>query len=160
MRFLILYKTRYQSAKAYALWLKEELKNTDAVNVNQYKSIEVENYDCVIIGSSVDQNRLSILDFLNEHLTDFEGKSIYLFSVGVAYPFEKRRIDLSEQFSPELKARLAGYYHLPGRFNFSKLGWGTRILFWLRGIKENDVFISKKKLMPMIRAIKNDFELR
>lgn len=160
MRFLILYKTRYQSAKDYALWLKEELKNTDAVNVNQYKSIEINKYDAVIIGSSVEQNNLSVLDFLNAHLDEFSGKPIYLFSVGMALPFEKRKMNLSDQFPNELKKRLSGYYHLPGRFNFSKLKWSTRVLFWLQGIKDNDFYVNKKRLTPLIKAIKKDFNLR
>jgi len=80
---LVVYFSKYGSAKKYAEWIAEELGG-DSYAINEVKNIDLFQYDIIILGCSLypETNR-NIKDFVN-NLEKLKDKNFVLFTCGAA----------------------------------------------------------------------------
>ena len=128
MDAVIIYKGKYGATRQYAAWLGEELKllvqDTGTINGEQ-----LNNYDTLIIGSSVYIGKLQIEKWLKNNLSFLRNKKIFFFQVAATPPEqkEKRQVYNETGIPKEIQGNCS-FYFLHGRLNIKKLSWPDRLL--------------------------------
>lgn len=91
MNGIILYKSKYGSAKRYAQWLSEETGfaciETQKADIN-----EIEKYDVIILGGGIYASGIAGITFLKKNISRLKDKKIAVFCCG-ASPYEKEAFE-------------------------------------------------------------------
>lgn len=115
MRTIVLYKSKYGSAKQYAEWIAEALDckmaETGSVGVD-----ELADCDCILIGGGIYAGGVKGLKWLKKNYSRLSGKRIAVFAVG-ASPYNKE--DEEEAAQTNLQGELAGlpFFYLRGKWD-------------------------------------------
>lgn len=80
MKGLVLYKGKYGATKQYANWVGEKLDAT-VVEAAALSSLLLQNYDYLVIGSSVYMEKLVLADWLKKNGDLFKNRKLFLFVV-------------------------------------------------------------------------------
>ncbi len=87
---VVLYQSKYGSAKKYAEWLREAL-SCDIVETKKAKIDDIATYDTVISGGGIYAGGIAGLSFLKKHWEALEGKRIAVFAAG-ASPYDEKSV--------------------------------------------------------------------
>ncbi len=91
MNGIVIYKSKYGSARKYAKWISKETGfrciDVDKVNVKALRD-----YDTIIIGGGVYASGVPAFSFLKKHIDQLAGKKILTFCCG-ASPFDQKFFD-------------------------------------------------------------------
>jgi menaquinone-dependent protoporphyrinogen IX oxidase len=128
MRAVIIYKGKYGATKQYADWLGEELalpvRNANIINYEQ-----LDQYDTLVIGTSVYIGKLRIESWLKRNLAHLRNKRILFFQVAGSPPGEiEKRLSYNAGGIPEEILERCKFYFLPGRLVIDKLFWKDRFM--------------------------------
>jgi menaquinone-dependent protoporphyrinogen IX oxidase len=82
MKGLVIYKGRYGATKQYAMWIGQELELAVA-SADRFPQGYLNDYDFVIIGSSVYIGKLEIAKWLKKNFNTLASKKLFFFQVGV-----------------------------------------------------------------------------
>mgnify|MGYP001333542937 CR=1 FL=1 len=123
---VVLYQSKYGSAKRYAQWLAEEL-SCDLIETKKAKIEEVVKYDVIILGGGVYASGIAGSSFLRKHYARLREKKIVVFAVG-ASPHDEKVMNIIRERN--LKGELAGIpcFYFRGGWNEEKMSWLDRFL--------------------------------
>ena len=128
MKGLIVYKGKYGATRQYAEWLAEELR-VSAESADTVTSAKLNDYDVILIGTSVYIGRLKIAAWIKKNESLLENKKIILFLVSATKPTEKEKLDeYARSGIPEIIRKRSKIFYLPGRVILDKLSWSDRFL--------------------------------
>lgn len=125
MNCLVTYASKYGSAKRYAQWIAEAL-HCDILEVRQADRAALEKYDVVIHGGGLYAGGLNGLKAITKHFDVLAGKTIILFSCGLADPEDPENVahieaGIAKSLAPEM-ARQIRQFHFRGGIDYGKLG--------------------------------------
>ena len=145
MKTIILYQTKTGSTKQYAQWLSERIKNSELLDIHNYRKESVEKYDRVVIGSRTYMGKIQAQDFMEKHWEEIKDKDVHLFAVGI-FPQNSPESKASfEQIPQYIRDGLTGYVKLPGKIQLKELNFFDKLIFRLMKIEEQDL-VDKKNI--------------
>lgn len=145
MKALIIFKGKYGATRQYAQWLQEVL----SIPMRPPEEIAVENlneFDSVLIGSSVYIGKLMIRDWLRQNCKYLENKKLFFFVVCGTPDIDevsKERL-LTDNIPAKLRVD-SQVFLLPGRVIRKQLGWKDRLMLEIGARLEKDA--AKRKTM-------------
>lgn len=135
MKTLIVYDSYTGTVEKCAKILAEQLSNADLVNISKQKLPDLQNYDCVVIGSYVHAGHISkkIKKFVAQNLESIRNKKIgiYLCMVAQKEHFEQY---MNDNFNKELLRITKVKDFFGGELNYEKMNFLFR--FILRQIEK------------------------
>ena len=165
MKAIIIYKGKYGATKQYATWLGQETgipaRDADIINGDQ-----LDDYDTLLIGSSVYVGRLKIRKWLKRNFLHLINKKILFFQVAAAPPEEKdKRNGYNIASMPKEIFENCDFYFLPGRMIMKKLFWEDRILLRMGAKLAKDPrdkqamltdydHVTKEQIAPLVEAVR------
>lgn len=170
MKGLVVFKGRYGSTEEYANWIAEDLGFGLACS-DDIKKKDLENYDVLVIGSSVYTGRLRISEWLEENREILLKKPLYLFTVSGTHPTEDRILQRILNLSvPEEMHDRYRHYPLHGRLVSKKLtlkdrffiSFGSRISNGGVKPKGNPLrdydYVARDSINAMVEEIRRNIE--
>ena len=91
MKGIIIYRSKYGSARKYANWIAEET-GFQCIDVDKVSVKMLQDYDTVIIGGGVYASGVPAFAFLKKHIDRMAGKRIFTYCCG-ASPFDPKFFD-------------------------------------------------------------------
>ena len=129
-RTVVIYKTKYGSAKQYAQWLAEELK-ADLFESSRFAPEMFKDYENIIYGGSLYAVGILGISLIKNNFDKIKDKNVIVFSVGASPADEKPMNDVkTKNFTDEMLNNIK-YFHLRGAFDFTKLNWIHKFLMWM-----------------------------
>ena len=166
MKAIVIYQGKYGATKQYALWLGHEL-GLPVRNAKSINSGQLDNYDTLLVGTSVYIGRLQVKKWFETNLEFLRDKKIFLFQVAATPPEEtgKRMAYNNSGIPAELISNCKCYF-LPGRMIMKDLSWKDRFLLRIgarmaksKGDKKSMLtdfdLVKKENLAGILEGIKN-----
>lgn len=114
MNAIVIYKSKYGSAKCYARWIAEEL-GCDCVDVKKVKVEDLRDYDAIIYGGGLYAEMIAGITFITKNFDRLSDKKIVVFSTGIT-PLDCREYYdsyvLSKNFKPHMLEKIKVYNFL------------------------------------------------
>jgi menaquinone-dependent protoporphyrinogen IX oxidase len=131
---IVIYKSKYGSAKQYAKWLAEEL-DADIAECSPQAFANIEKYDTVIYGGSL--YAVGILGFalFKENFYKITADKIVVFTVGASPAWEEAVAEVRENNFPQEMRDKIMHVHLRGGFDYKGLNFIDKILMALLKLK-------------------------
>jgi menaquinone-dependent protoporphyrinogen IX oxidase len=146
MKGIVLYKSKYGATKQYANWIGKEL----GIPVSQIDNIKpglLDQFDYLILGSSVYIGKLLIAKWLKEKEKILEDKKLYFFVVCGTPPDKTDQLNSYLDVSvPENIRRNSDVFFLPGKMILKELSWLDRMLLKMGAKLTKDPKESKRML--------------
>lgn len=146
MKGIIIYKGKYGATQQYSEWLGQDL-SLPVVSAQDIKEDQLNEYDYILLGSSVYIGKLQIKEWLADNVTFLRHKKIFLFQVA-ATPIKEKEKRQAYNLSgiPGEILNNFDFYFLPGRMIMQKLSWKDRFMLRMgaRLIKDQN---AKKKML-------------
>lgn len=139
MKKVVLYKTKYGSAKQYAEWIAEDL-NCVAMDVKDVKVNDLKEYDTIILGGGLYANSIAGASLIVKNYDKLKNKNLVFFTVGIT-PIDCRdyydRLVMEKSFSEEMRGNVKVFNFL-GKMLTDELTLAHRsALKMLKGIMQN-----------------------
>jgi len=150
MRRVILYQSKFGSAKQYADWLREDLGNGDLMNLRDFDASELEGYEQVVVVSSIYVGEVMAMSFLKKHWQLLKEKETFLLVVGNAPPESEESKQSYLLIPDEIRTGLKGYYKVPGKIDFQKLGFMYKLMLWFKGVRQSEDKMDRGALSPLL----------
>ena len=173
---IVIYRSKYGSAKCYAEWIAEEL-SADLFDGTIVTINDLLKYDTIIFGGSLYAVGILGISLIKDHFEKIADKKVIIFSVG-ASPAVREALETvrNANFTPKMKLKVH-YFHLRGGFDYSKLGFIHKIMMCMLKLKikhkkpedrSNDEkemlsayekpvdFKNKKAISPIIRCANDE----
>lgn len=128
MKAIVIYKSKYGAARQYAHWIGSEL-NAPVVEADAVDVDKLQNYELLIIGSSVYIGKMMIGKWLQKNQAHLAGKKIFLFVVS-GTPVSKQD-QLNSYVTKSVPAEIsntAGKFFLPGKMIIKELSRFDRFM--------------------------------
>jgi menaquinone-dependent protoporphyrinogen IX oxidase len=133
-KVLIMYYSKYGTAKKYAKWIAEEL-NGDIFDIKNIKQNILVNYDTIILGSGLYAGNINGISILLENYEMLKEKKIIVFTCGLADCNKIETINtINKRFEkaiPENNRKNIKLFCLRGSINYKKLNLKHKIMMWL-----------------------------
>lgn len=133
-KIIVVYKSKYGSAKRYAEWIAEEV-HADLFECSRVSLSDLLKYDTIVFGGAL--YAIGIIGFalIKNNFKELKDKNVIVFSVGASPPRKETLNDvLNSNFTDEMKKKVS-FFHLRGGFNYSKLNFIDKLLMNLLRIK-------------------------
>lgn len=133
-KIIVIYRSKYGSAKRYAEWISEEVQ-ADLIDSKKVSLSQLLQYDMIVFGGALYVSGIIGFSLIRNNYNRLKDKKIIVFSVGAA-PSRQDTVNdvLDHNFSREMREHIS-YYHLRGSFDFSKLNFIDKVLMTLLRIK-------------------------
>ncbi|WP_312642231.1 flavodoxin domain-containing protein [Hydrogenoanaerobacterium sp.] len=120
---VVVYQSKYGSTKKYAQWLAERL-DCELFKASQIKADRLEQYDTILFGGGLYASGISGISLITNHFEKLKGKTIAVFTVGLADPNQKEQFGtiLERNFTEEMRSQIR-IFHLRGGIDYKKLGF-------------------------------------
>lgn len=126
MNAIVIYHSKYGSAKRYAEWLAEEL-SADLSPLKGFIPARLAEYDTVIFGGGIYAGGINGLSFVKKHYPANREKRWFVFATGLAPVRETTLPALREHnFQGELQS--IPCFALRGGMDYSSLRWNDKLL--------------------------------
>lgn len=123
MKAVIVYKGKYGATRQYANWLSEKL-SLPVFDADHLDSNLLNNYDVVILGSSVYIGKLELRKWITKNAGILEKKRLFLYQVAGSPPEDREKRNTYNRNSlPASIMSRCKFYFLPGRLVKEKLSW-------------------------------------
>lgn len=164
MKAAILYSGKYGSTRKYAYWINEH--NSFPVFDLAKERPNLEEYDLLILGSSIIAMKPTIQKWLKAHWPIIRSKSIMLFTVSGTEPGHPNLQEwLNQSLSPEMLQSMH-CVALRGRLALQELPWWLRLSMKLAARVEKDPetkkrmaegfdYMDKSSIEPILQWISN-----
>lgn len=118
---VVVFKSKYGSAKRYAQWIAEEL-NADLFESPETDIENLMKYNTIIYGGSLYAVGILGFSLIKNNFGKIRDKKVIVFSVGASPAYPKALNDVkNKNFTEEMKEKVH-FFHLRGAFDFNKLG--------------------------------------
>lgn len=146
MKSIVIYKGKYGATAQYAQWLGKELK-IPVYSSDHSDDANLEEYDLIIIGTSVYIGKLQIGPWLKANLPFIRNKKIILFLVAGTPAHEKEKLEgyLKSGIPKEIWQNCQPFY-LPGKMIMKNLSWKDRFMLKMGARLAKDPRESKRML--------------
>ena len=126
MSGVIVYKTKYGSAKKYAQWLSEST-GYDCMSVDEADIRKVSEYDTVVMSGSVYASGISCVSYLRKNIGKLKDKRIAVFTCA-ASPYDEKFFN--ELVANNMKGELTGIpvFYGRGRYDLKNMTFADRTL--------------------------------
>jgi menaquinone-dependent protoporphyrinogen IX oxidase len=133
-KFLVIYFSKYGTTKKYAEWISSEL-NGDIFDIKDVDYNTLENYDVIILGSSLYAGKISGIKIFLENYKILQNKKLIIFTCGLAdynkieniNTIEKR---LEKEIPENIRQNIKVFY-LRGGINYKKLNFKHKMIMGL-----------------------------
>lgn len=125
MKGIVIYDSKYGSAKQYAQWIGEDAR-FETIDIKRVKSLE--GYDCIVIGTWVMAEKPNAGKWILKNWKKLKDKKVVLYTTSGADKNDPVQLKNFENFFPEEIAKKIRYFPLNGRMIFSKMNWLDRTL--------------------------------
>lgn len=129
---VVIYGSKYGSAKKYAEWIAEELA-ADLVEFTEISADEMAEYETIIFGGALYAVGILGFELIKKNFERIKDKKVIVFSVG-ASPSRPEAVAhiIKHNFTDEIKAKVT-HFHLRGGFDYNKLNFLHKLLmFFMR----------------------------
>jgi menaquinone-dependent protoporphyrinogen oxidase len=140
MKTAIIYTTKYGSVEKVARKLAELIdpKHTDLILLERDISINLQNYDCIILGGSIHAGRIQkkMKAFCESNMVILLEKKVGLF---ICCMFESKAEEQLQKAYPEvLNLHAISREYMGGEFNFERMNFVEKMLVRkISGVSEN-----------------------
>lgn len=165
MNGIIIYQGKYGATEQYAKWLAESVR-LPLLNIDNAAPVALEDYDLVILGSSVYVGKFTIRHWLRQNLTRLAGKKNFFFVVCGTPGDEKAQQDFLIKNNVDTVIRNScEFFFLPGRVIVSKLSWKDWFILKMGAMLEKSPqkkaamsrgydMVDKKYLADLVKVLK------
>lgn len=131
---VVVYKSKYGSAKQYAEWIAQEL-GADLFDRSKVRIEDLVKYDTIVYGGSLYAVGILGISLLKDNFDALAGKKVIVFSVGAspAHP-EALESVRNENFTEAMKKQVS-YFHLRGGFDYDKLTLFHKLMMQLMKLR-------------------------
>jgi len=155
MKTLILYASKYGATQQIAERIKELIDNSIIYDLSKTKDVDLKEYDCVVIGSSVyaGQAHKAVKEFMSKNLDKLKDKNLGLFICSL----DKDNIDtyLKDNYPLEIIEKAIIKSHLGGIFDPKKAKSFERMIIKLVSKKADYVnTIEDKEIIEFAKHLK------
>lgn len=161
MKTLIAYGTKRGFTKKCANLLAEKIHgDIDIKNLKDYKDVELENYDNIIIGGSVYMGKIrkEVTAFCNKYKETLLKKNLGLFICGLAEG-EVAKEEIEACFPDDLSNKALSVDIFGGEYNFDKMNFIEKtVIKKIANTTENQEFLHTdriEKFAEVFNSIKN-----
>jgi menaquinone-dependent protoporphyrinogen IX oxidase len=128
MKGIIIYKSKYGSARQYAQWIGNDL-NFPVVDAAVVNTEKIKEADVIIIGSSIYMGKALIKRWLRKNRGLLIGKQVFLFFVSGTPANKSSQLDKYASTSVPAGIReTAHLFFFPGKMLYRRLSWFDRLL--------------------------------
>lgn len=116
MKAIVLYKSRYGAAKAYAQWIAEEL-GCKALDAKDVKPDMLSDYDTVIYGGGLYAEIINGVSLITKNLDKLNNKRLVVYTTGITPAACREYYDgevIEKNFKPKMLERIK-VFNFPGR---------------------------------------------
>ncbi|WP_165939962.1 flavodoxin domain-containing protein [Dyadobacter psychrotolerans] len=155
MRGIVLFKGKYGATAQYANWIGEKL-DAPVVEAPALSSLLLQEYDYLVVGSSVYMGKFVLADWLKKNGDLFKDRKLFLFVVGATASTDKVTQDriISKNIPKAILANCSIYF-LPGRLDLKTLNWSDNLLVKFAGRFEKNT-LRKNVLLNGIDEVKQE----
>jgi menaquinone-dependent protoporphyrinogen IX oxidase len=133
-KIIVVYKSKYGSAKRYAEWIAEEV-HADLFECSKVSLSDLLKYDTIVFGGALYAVGIIGFAIIKNNFRQLKDKNVIVFSVGASPPRKEALNDIiNNNFTEEMKKKVS-FFHLRGGFNYSKLNIVDKLLMTLLRIK-------------------------
>lgn len=119
-KIAVIYKTKYGSTKRYAEWIAEKL-GADIFEISKFNFSEIDKYNAVFFGSSVNAGRIKKINFIKDNWNKLKNKTVVIFSVSASPSDDPDQQKLFAANLPEEIRKNIAFYPLQGAYDYNKL---------------------------------------
>ncbi len=122
MNAVVIYKTKYGSAKTYAQWIANEL-SCIAVDAKTLKPQDLEEYDVIIYGGGLYAEVINGITLITKNIQNLSDKKIVIFTLGITPVDCRNYYDnyVIEKNFPKGVPENVKIYNFPGKMVLKKL---------------------------------------
>lgn len=125
MKTVVIYKSKYGSAKQYAYWIAESV-NADVFEESEIKNIEFRLYDKIVYGGGLYAGGINGINSIIKIYDKLKDKKLIIFTVGLADTDNAENIkNIKISMHKTLPIEIidsAEIFHLRGAMDYKKLG--------------------------------------
>ena len=99
---IVIYKTKYGSAKKYAHWISQSL-GADLFDVKDVSVQMLNSYDTIIYGGGLYAGGLLGFSFIKKNYELIKNKNVVVFAVGSSLNLDKTEEEINRNLSDEMK---------------------------------------------------------
>lgn len=126
MKAIVIYQSKYGSAKRYAEWIAGEL-DADLAPLKGFSPARLAEYDTIVFGGGIYAGGINGFSFVKKNYPGYRGKRWFVYAVGYAPVQAESSAALRKQnFSEELQG--IPCFHLRGGMDFSALHFADRLM--------------------------------
>lgn len=126
MNGIILYQSKYGSAKKYAEWLREET-GFDIIKTKDARAEDLTKYEVVVLGGGVYASGVLGFSFLKKNIGKLKGKKIAVYCVG-ASPYDEKAISQAREHNFKGEMQDIPLFYCRGAWDEEKMSFGDRTL--------------------------------
>jgi len=155
MRGLVLFNGKYGATDQYASWIGNRL-HVPTVEAGPLSSILLQDYEYLVIGSSVYMGKLVLADWLKKYASLLKNHKLFIFIVCATPSTDKTGQDqIIRENIPESLLNKSSIFFLPGRLDLKALNWSDKfaikVVRWFEKDPEK-----RKVLINGIDAVKEE----
>jgi menaquinone-dependent protoporphyrinogen IX oxidase len=147
MKGVVIYKSRYGATRQYAQWLSTELE-LPMMATAEISVAKLNEFDFVIMGSSVYIGKLLIKSWLQDHAAILQKKKLFLFVVcGTPASDTAKTTAIVAKNLPLSLASRCQVFFLQGRLNLEKLSFTDRFALRFGARFEKDPILKQRMML-------------
>jgi len=123
---IILYQSKYGSAKKYAQWLEQEIGYV-LMETKKAELHQLSDFDVIVLGGGVYASGIAGLQFLKKNIGRLSGKKIAVFAVG-ASPYDGKAIQQIREMHFQNELREVPLFYCRGAWDEDRMTFGDRML--------------------------------
>ena len=123
---IILYQSKYGSAKKYAQWLEQEIGYV-LMETKKAELHQLSDFDVIVLGGGVYASGIAGLQFLKKNIGRLSGKKIAVFAVG-ASPYDGKAIQQIREMHFQKALRKVPLFYCRGAWDEDRMTFGDRML--------------------------------
>lgn len=123
---IILYQSKYGSAKKYAQWLEQEIGYV-LMETKKAELHQLSDFDVIVLGGGVYASGIAGLQFLKKNIGRLSGKKIAVFAVG-ASPYDEKAIQQIREMHFQNELREVPLFYCRGAWDEDRMTFGDRML--------------------------------
>ncbi|MGE0077610.1 MAG: flavodoxin domain-containing protein [Bacteroidales bacterium] len=155
MKTAIVYATSHGTTEKVANMISESIENADTINLKQISTIDLNNYDQIIIGGSIHAGKIQrrVKMFCQKNLTQLLRMRVGLFVCAMNEPeFEK---ELNAAFPESISNHALSRKVVGGEFIIEKMNFIERFLIKkISGVTQTISKLDSKNISALVNEMK------
>lgn len=122
MKAIVVYKTKYGSTRAYAVWIAEKL-GCEAVEAKKVNAEKLAEFDTIVYGGGLYAEVINGVSLITKNMDKLGEKRLFVYTTGIT-PLDCRdyydKMVIEKNFKPEIREKIKVYNFL-GKMVVSEL---------------------------------------